>query len=130
MYWKQSEASDVVTSGLIHDGDGPITRRPLFAEASRLPIRLEVWELEPGASEGSHVHKAPNPLEEIYYFIRGEGEMQVDRESVPISAGDAIMVPPGADHGFRNTGSGPLKLVIIWGDPQGPYAEAPLSPGR
>ena len=130
MYWKQSEASDVVTSGPIHEGDGAITRRPLFAEASRLPIRLEVWELEPGASEGSHVHKDPNPLEEIYYFLQGKGEMQVDGEDVPISAGDAIMVPPGADHGFRNTGPGPLKLVIIWGDPQGPYAEALLSAGR
>ena len=126
MYWKQSESSDVVTSGPIHEGDGAITRRALFAEASRLPIRLEVWELDPGVSEGSHVHKDPSSLEEVYYFLQGEGTMQVDGEDVPISAGDAIMVPPGADHGFRNTGSGPLKLVIIWGTPKGSYAEDPL----
>ena len=130
MYWKQSESSDVVTSAPIHDGDGEIARRALFAKASRLPIRLEVWELEPGASEGSHVHKDPKALEEIYYFLQGEGEMQVDSEDVPISAGDAIMVPPGAEHGFRNTGTGPLKLVIIWGDPQGAYDEAPGPPAR
>ena len=27
------------------------------------------------------------------------------------------MVPPGIDHGFRNTGDSLLKLVIIWGKP-------------
>jgi mannose-6-phosphate isomerase-like protein (cupin superfamily) len=27
------------------------------------------------------------------------------------------MAPPGADHGFRNTGSGPLRLVVLFGKP-------------
>jgi mannose-6-phosphate isomerase-like protein (cupin superfamily) len=28
---------------------------------------------------------------------------------------DALMVPPKVDHGIRNTGTGPLKMMIVWG---------------
>ena len=43
--------------------------------------------------------------------------MSVEGKDVPIKAGDSIMVPPGVDHGFRNTGNDLLKLVLIWGKP-------------
>ena len=43
--------------------------------------------------------------------------MSVEGEDVPIAAGDSVMVPPGIDHGFRNTGDSLLKLVLIWGKP-------------
>ena len=45
--------------------------------------------------------------------------MRLDGDEFPVDAGDAVMAPPGSDHGFRNTGSGPLRLLIIWGKPQG-----------
>jgi len=25
------------------------------------------------------------------------------------------MVPPGVGHGIKNTGAGPLKMMIVWG---------------
>ena len=31
--------------------------------------------------------------------------------------GDAVLVPPGVGHGPGNAGKGPLKLVLIWGEP-------------
>ena len=37
---------------------------------------------------------------------------------VPVTAGDAVLVPPGVDHGFRNTGTEPLRLILLWGEPQ------------
>ena len=43
--------------------------------------------------------------------------MTVNGEEVSVSAGDAIMVPPGVDHGVLNAESDPLKVVIIWGEP-------------
>lgn len=117
MYVKQNEASDVHETPNIHEGEGIILRRSMFREQSKLPIRMEVWELEPGVTEGDHTHEGKDELEEIYYFLEGEGVMSVEGEDVPIAAGDSIMVPPGIDHGFRNTGDGLLKLVIIWGKP-------------
>ena len=120
MYVKQVESSDVYATPNIHDGEGVIVRRSIFRNESKLPIRMEVWELEPGVSEGDHTHDdrdRDGELEEIYYFLEGEGMMSVGGEDVPIAAGDSIMVPPGVDHGFRNTGDTLLKLVLIWGKP-------------
>lgn len=117
MYYKQNEKSDVHETQKIHDGEGVIVRRSMFRQQSRLPIHMEVWELEPGVSEGDHTHEGKGELEEIYYFLEGEGTMSVESEDVAIAAGDSIMVPPGIDHGFRNTGDSLLKLVIIWGKP-------------
>lgn len=110
----------------MHGGEGVIVRRSFFREQSRLPIRLDVWELAPDVSEGRHTHGGPTatlgderPLEEIYYFLQGSGVMWVDGEEEPVQAGDAVLVPPGVDHGFRNTGTEPLRLVLIWGEPEG-----------
>ena len=119
MYWKQIESTDRIVSDQIHDGHGLIRRRSLFGESSRLPIRIEIWELDPGVTEGNHIHQEPRPLEEVYYFLEGEGIMTIDGDEVPVKAGDAILVPPGANHGILSTGADPLRLVIIWGAPEG-----------
>jgi len=34
-----------------------------------------VWELDPGTSEGRHTHGEERPLEELYYFLEGQGVM-------------------------------------------------------
>ena len=118
MYWIERQSTAVVQERVIHDGDGAIKTRGLFDGVSRLSTRAQVWELEPGVSEGSHAHDDDRPLEELYYFLEGRGIMWIDGEDIPIAAGDAVLVPPGADHGFRNTGTTPLKLLIMWGRPQ------------
>jgi len=117
MHYKTSETTATSYNRVIHDGDGEITRTPFFRDVLRLPISFDIWELAPGVSEGSHTHKGEEALEELYYFIEGEGIMWADGEDVPVRAGDAVLVPEGSEHGFRNTGRGPLKLVILWGKP-------------
>ena len=118
MYWKESESTSEVVVYSMHDGDGGIATRAFFEDVSRLPVRFQLWELEPGVSEGSHTHEGEDSLEEVYYFLGGTGSMWVDGEDVPVAAGDFVLVPPGADHGFRNDGTDPLKLLIIWGRPR------------
>ena len=117
MHYKTSESTSTSYTQVIHDGDGDITRTPFFRDVLRLPINFEIWELAAGVSEGSHTHKGESALEELYYFIEGEGIMWADGEDVPVRAGDAVLAPEGSDHGFRNTGRRPLKLVILWGKP-------------
>ena len=117
MYWKENESTSVVDAHTVHGGNGVIKRHGFFDGISRLPVKFQMWELDPGVSEGSHVHQGERELEEIYYFLEGEGAMWIDGQDVPIAAGDVVLVPPGADHGFRNTGNNPLKLVLIWGKP-------------
>ena len=43
--------------------------------------------------------------------------MWIEEESIPVSTGDAILIPPGVAHGFENTGSEPLRLVLLFGKP-------------
>lgn len=117
MHYKTSESTSMSYNQVIHDGDGEITRTPFFRDVLRLPVSFEIWELAVGVSEGGHTHKGEGALEELYYFIEGEGVLWADGEDVPVRVGDAILAPEGSDHGFRNTGNKPLKLMIIWGQP-------------
>ena len=116
MYWIQKEKDYQKRSEQLHEGDGLIERRALFKTESRLPINMEIWELNPGVSEGDHIHGKERPLEEIYYFLKGEGKMTINGKEISVSKGDAIMIPPGVDHGLFNNGEKTLKLVIIWGN--------------
>ncbi len=120
-YYKEKDAEGVRLVQGIHDGDGAIKLRGFFTDVSQLPMRVQVWELEPGVSEGSHTHEGDGALEEIYYFLGGAGIVWADEEVIPVEAGDAILAPPGVEHGVRNTGTEPLKFLIIWGPPAGGY---------
>jgi mannose-6-phosphate isomerase-like protein (cupin superfamily) len=91
--------------------------RPFFRGKASLGVNFHIWELDPGVSEGNHIHKDDDNYEETYYFLQGQGVMWIDGQDVPVSAGDAILVPPGVDHGFRNTGDEPLRLVLLFGKP-------------
>lgn len=122
-YYKEKDSEDVRLREGIHDGDGVIKLRGLFTDVSQLPMRVQVWELDPGVSEGSHTHEGPGALEEIYYVLGGAGIFWMDDEVVDVEAGDAVLAPPGVDHGVRNTGTEPLKFVIIWGPPAGGYPQ-------
>ena len=115
MYWKQTEETDINKVERIHDGDGLIKRRNLFGSSSHLPVDIEIWELDEGVSEGDHTHGDNRPLEEFYYFLEGSGEMTIEGEKVLVEKNDGLMVPPGVGHGIKNTGAGPLKMMIVWG---------------
>ena len=125
MYHLAKDSTEVIPIPGLYDGEGVVRianggsdkTRGFFDEVIRLPIGFQVWELDPGASEGTHVHEEDQALEEIYYFLSGDGTMWADGEEFPVTTGDAVLVPAGSDHGFRNTGSKPLKLVVIWGKP-------------
>jgi quercetin dioxygenase-like cupin family protein len=68
-------------------------------------------EIAPGASSGRHTH----PGEEISYVMEGEGEVLIQGQpALRIKAGDGFVVPNGAIHDARNTGTQPLKLAAVY----------------
>jgi mannose-6-phosphate isomerase-like protein (cupin superfamily) len=117
-FWKETDSTELRPQLAIHEGEGTILRRLFFREQSQLPVRFDVWELPPGASEGNHTHGGDHALEEIYYFLQGHGTMWIEGEEVAVAPGDAVLVPPGIDHGLSNTGAEPLRLVLLFGEPQ------------
>jgi mannose-6-phosphate isomerase-like protein (cupin superfamily) len=118
IHWKQTDSTDLRAQPAIHDGEGTIVRRLFFREQSQLGVKFDVWALPPGASEGCHTHDGDQPLEEIYYVLQGHGLMRIENEDVTLAPGDAVLVPPGVDHGLFNTGPEPLRLVLLFGKPQ------------
>jgi mannose-6-phosphate isomerase-like protein (cupin superfamily) len=66
--------------------------------------------LSPGASEGLNRHRG---VEEIYYVLNGDGQAQVNHETVEIHKGDAVPVLLNEIHSFKNNGSRDLEFMII-----------------
>jgi len=68
-------------------------------------------EIAPGASTGRHTH----PGEEISYVMEGEGEILIEGQpALKVKAGDGFVVPNGARHDARNTGTQPMKLAAVY----------------
>lgn len=89
------------------------------------------FELAEGGCSAAVTHRT---VEEIWYVLRGRGEMwrrQGDREeTVVLSAGVCLTIPVGTRFQFRSLGPGPLAAVAVtmppW--PGGDEAEAVEGP--
>lgn len=70
--------------------------------------------LAPGQSTRRHYHRAS---EEIYLITHGSGVMDLDGDVRTVSAGDAILIPPGAWHTIENDGGDDLRLMCCCAPP-------------
>lgn len=106
--------------------EDPVLRHRLsFAEAERegRPIgRVEMW-VEPGGGVPPHVHPA---IEETFEVVDGRLEVLTGRRRQSASAGEAVRVPPGTRHGYRNRGT-IVAHAICWVDPPSELLEGFLS---
>lgn len=68
--------------------------------------------LPPGRSVAPHRHRQ---IEEIYYIVSGRGLMTVGGDTRQVEAGDAVYVPCGHLHTLENTGTVPIKLLLVCG---------------
>ncbi|MDR3511816.1 MAG: cupin domain-containing protein [Caulobacteraceae bacterium] len=50
---------------------------------------------------------------EIFYVLQGEGAATCAGQRVPLAKGQALLVPPGAEHVIENTGPGKLYTLTI-----------------
>ena len=57
-----------------------------------------------------HTHKEH---EELYFFLSGEGEYQVDGTNIPVREGSVVRVSPAGKRTVRNTGSTPLTMLCV-----------------
>ena len=76
-----------------------------------------VTEVQPGGGHERHNHPGS---EEVIYVLSGRGEQMVnDQPAVPIGPGACIFIPDSVYHSTLNTGSEPMRLVIVY-SPAGP----------
>jgi mannose-6-phosphate isomerase-like protein (cupin superfamily) len=88
--------------------------RPLIDRTTAPVTQCSLAEeiLPPGHSVTPHHHEV---LEEIYYILSGAGLMTVGTETRAVGAGDAIYIPKQQRHTLTNTGTEPLRLLLICG---------------
>jgi mannose-6-phosphate isomerase-like protein (cupin superfamily) len=70
--------------------------------------------LEPGQATQRHHHRA---TEEIYFVVKGSGELEVDGQTRHVRPGDAVLIPPGAWHTLVNDGTSELRILCCCAPP-------------
>ena len=65
----------------------------------------------PGTETGFlHTHKNH---EELYFFLSGKGEFQVDGKVFPVAEGSVVRVAPEGKRSVRNNGTEPLVMLCV-----------------
>ncbi len=92
-------------------GDGTLLRELLHPDKQAIALRYSLAhaKVPVGQTSTSHALKTS----EVYYILSGQGEMHINDECQPVTAGDAVYIPPEAKQYIHNSGSEPLIFVCI-----------------
>ena len=66
--------------------------------------------MPPGAAEIRHHHQN---AQQFFYILTGEVLMEVEGQTMLLSAGSGIRVLAGKRHQIRNPSSGPVRFLVI-----------------
>ena len=69
-----------------------------------------IIEIAPGRVLESHVHVDED---DAFYILEGEMTFSLGDDDVPAPPGTFVLVPPGVEHGFRNDGDVPVRMLNI-----------------
>jgi mannose-6-phosphate isomerase-like protein (cupin superfamily) len=78
-------------------------------------LQLVLMTLQPAEEIGVEVHA---DRDQFFRFEQGEGAVDIDGVENKVGADFAVIVPAGARHNVRNTGSVPLRLYTIYAPPE------------
>ena len=99
----------------ISDIDGVVAKedeRYIVKDNTHLKnLVLSSTVLHPGKNTTGHKHAGQ---EEVYFFVDGKGEMQVNDERFPVEGGDVICIEDGDFHRVFNTGHLGLYFVCVF----------------
>ncbi len=70
------------------------------------------FQLFPAGTETGFLHTHKNH-EELYFFLGGQGEFQVDGQIFPVAEGSVVRVAPAGKRSVRNNGSTPLIMLCV-----------------
>ena len=71
-------------------------------------------KLELYAPRGSDP-QTPHAQDELYVVMQGSAELVVEGKALACAVGDALFVPAGAEHQFRNFSDDFTTWVVFWG---------------
>ena len=75
----------------------------------------------PGLELGVYMLVAPEPDrqqphadDEVYVVLEGRGTLEIDGSAVPLTEGQAVFVPAGADHRFIGYENLTVFVIFAW----------------
>jgi mannose-6-phosphate isomerase-like protein (cupin superfamily) len=77
--------------------------------------QVVLMAIPPGEEIGEEVHEG---IDQLLVFVEGEAEAILEGESAAARAGQAVLVPGGTRHNFRNTGGSALRLWTVYAPPE------------
>jgi mannose-6-phosphate isomerase-like protein (cupin superfamily) len=123
----EPEASSALVQGLRHQrqaagqatlldlarpGEALRDSYTVFDPQGDYSLTLGYTVVYPGCTTQGHEH---DDIEEVYFFMSGEGEIVVDAHVEQVTAGDGVRIPFGSFHQARNTGVAPLTYCWVTG---------------
>ncbi|MBD0693680.1 methionine--tRNA ligase, partial [Streptomyces sp. CBMA123] len=85
--------------------------QPAWAQNPELPVNVRRVTLRPGETTAPHNHHDI----EVWVILDGSGEVTADGETVPVTAGDALRIPPLGVHTLHNPAEDrPLSFLTFW----------------
>jgi len=78
-------------------------------------LQLVLMTLQPGEEIGEEVHE---DRDQFFRIEEGSGAVDIDGVENRVEDDFAVIVPAGARHNVRNTGSQPLRLYTIYAPPE------------
>jgi quercetin dioxygenase-like cupin family protein len=107
---KVTHSSQIPIEDLTADGAQKVKIQWLIGENDRAPnFYMRLFEVDEGGSSPRHTHD----YEHEVYVLEGWGTVYGEEEESLIGPGSVVLVHPGENHQFRNTGAGPLRFLCI-----------------
>jgi mannose-6-phosphate isomerase-like protein (cupin superfamily) len=73
-------------------------------------FNLSIIEIAVGRELEPHVHEAED---DAFYILEGEMTFVHGGEQVAAPPGTFVLIPPGVEHGFRNDGEVPVRMINV-----------------
>ncbi|MGO9008616.1 MAG: cupin domain-containing protein [Bryobacteraceae bacterium] len=95
----------------------PAGRRTQNLVGGASPIQAASFSLGQVTLEpnGGQVPWHNQEQEEIYFIVRGAGEMCLGEERMAIHTGQVVHIPPGVFHQLTNTSAEPMRMIYCYG---------------
>ena len=109
------EAAPLAGRAVIPLDDLEHTRHAHEVEGAALDpdVPFSVILVHSGPGVGPKVHRHPYP--EVFVVESGEATFRLGDDELVVTGGHVVVSPSGVPHGFRNSGSGELRLTAIHG---------------
>ncbi len=93
-------------------GLGEIPGKAFLKDAMGISgCEISINSMAPGA--GMPIYHQHQENEEVYIFIQGKGQVQVDGEIINVQEGSIVRIAPNGERIWRNNSNEPLIYIII-----------------